>query len=258
MSGFEFVALMAGEAKRPERTIPQSVVIATPLIALMFILGTATVLAFVPRDQIDLVSPIPQTLLAGVKGLGFAAYVAPALIFLLLLRQLGALNMIFAGNTRLPMVAGWDGLLPAWFTRLHPTARTPVNSILLVGAVTLALVLASFVGAETQEAFQLLENAGGILYAMAYVALFAIPLFGARRFGWQPPLWLRLASASGLAVTVLYSVLSIFPIIDVPSWQLFAMKVGGVVIGANLLGAGVYVVARRRQTVFRAGVTETG
>jgi amino acid transporter len=59
MSGFEFVALMAGEAKRPERTIPQSVVIATPLIALMFILGTSTVLAFVPREQIDLVSPIP-------------------------------------------------------------------------------------------------------------------------------------------------------------------------------------------------------
>ena len=247
MSGFEFVALMAGETRRPERTIPQSVVIATPLIALMFILGTATVLAFVPRDQIDLVSPIPQTLTAGMKGLGVASYIAPALIILLLLRQLGALNMIFAGNTRLPMVAGWDGLLPAWFTRLHPKARTPVNSIMLVGAVTLALALASLVGTETQEAFQLLENAGGILYAMAYIALFAIPLFGARRFGWQPPLWLRVTSASGLAVTVLYSVLSIFPIIDVPSWQVFAMKVGGVVVGANVLGALIYVVARRRQ-----------
>ena len=150
MSGFEFVALMAGEARRPERTIPQSVVIATPLIALMFILGTATVLAFVPRDEIDLVSPIPQTLTAGVRGLGVAAYVAPVLIVLLLLRQLGALNMIFAGNTRLPMVAGWDGLLPAWFTRLHPRARTPVNSILFAGAVTLVLALASLVGTGTQ------------------------------------------------------------------------------------------------------------
>ena len=258
MSGFEFVALMAGEAKRPERTIPQSVVIATPLIALMFILGTATVLAFVPRDQIDLVSPIPQTLLAGVRGLGFASYVAPVLIFLLLLRQLGALNMIFAGNTRLPMVAGWDGLLPTWFTRLHPKSRTPVNSILLVGAVTLALVLASFVGAETQEAFQLLENAGGILYAMAYVALFSIPLFGAKRFGWKPPLWLQFTSASGLAVTVLYSVLSVFPIIDVPSWQVFAVKVGGVVVGANLLGVGVYAVARRRAGLIAPRAAEGG
>ena len=247
MSGFEFVALMAGETRRPERTIPQSVIIATPLIALMFILGTATVLAFVPREQIDLVSPIPQTLLAGVQGLGVASYIAPVLIVLLLLRQIGALNMIFAGNTRLPMVAGWDGLLPAWFTRLHPRARTPVNSIMFVGAVTLVLALASLVGTETQEAFQLLENAGGILYAMAYVALFSIPLFGARRLGWRPPRWLLVTSTSGLAVTILYSVLSIFPIIDVPSWQMFALKVGGVVVGANLLGAGIYVAARRRR-----------
>ena len=256
MSGFEFVALMAGETKNPERSIPRSVVIATPLIALMFILGTATVLAFVPRDQIDLVSPIPQTLTMGVRGLGVAAYLAPALIILLLMRQLGALNMIFAGNTRLPMVAGWDGLLPKWFTRLHPTARTPVNSILLVGTVTLVLALGSLMGSGTQEAFQLLDNAGGIFYAMAYVALFAIPLFGARRLGWKPPLWLLIASASGLAVTILYSVLSIFPIIDVPSWQMFALKVGGVVVGANVLGAGVYSVSRRRVPVAEARAAE--
>jgi amino acid transporter len=246
MSGFEFVALMAGEAKRPERTIPQSVVIATPLIALMFIMGTATVLAFVPREQIDLVSPIPQTLRAGVRGLGVASYIAPVLILLLLTRLLGALNMMFAGNTRLPMVAGWDGLLPKWFTRLHPRSRTPVNSILFVGAVTLLLSLGSLVGTGTQEAFQLLENAGGIMYAMAYIALFSIPLFGARRIGWTPPLFLKVAAASGLAVTVLYSILSIFPIIDVPSWQLFALKVGGIVVGTNLLGAGIYTLAARR------------
>jgi hypothetical protein len=58
---------------------------------------------------------------------------------------------------------------------------------------------------------------------------------------------LLVTSTSGLAVTILYSVLSIFPIIDVPSWQMFALKVGGVVVGANLLGAGIYVAARRRR-----------
>jgi len=256
MSGFEFVALMAGETRDPERSIPRSVVIATPLIALMFILGTATVLAFVPRDQIDLVSPIPQTLRAGVQGLGVAAFVAPVLIFLLLMRQLGVLTMMFAGNTRLPMVAGWDGLLPRWFTKLHPKSRTPVNSIMFVGAVTLVLALGSLIGTGTQEAFQLLENAGGIFYAMAYVALFAIPLFGARKLGWRPPMWLLVASASGLAVTVLYSVLSIFPIIDVPSWQMFAVKVGGVVVGANVLGAAIYAVAGRRGRVVTPRVAE--
>jgi two-component system sensor histidine kinase RegB len=41
---------------------------------------------------------------------------------------------------------------------------------------TLVLALGSLIGTGTQEAFQLLENAGGIMYAMAYVALFSIPL----------------------------------------------------------------------------------
>ena len=132
-----------------------------------------------------------------------------------------------------------------------------MNSILLVGAVTLVLALGSLVGTGTQEAFQLVENAGGIFYAMAYVALFAIPLFGAKGFGWTPPLWLKLASASGLAVTILYSVLSIFPIIDVASWQMFAVKVGGVVVGANALGGVIYMFARRRAPVVAASTPES-
>jgi hypothetical protein len=59
-------------------------------------------------------------------------------------------------------------------------------------------------------------------------------------------------------VTVLYSVLSIFPIIDVPSWQIFAVKVGGVVVGANLLGVAIYVVARRRTPMIAPRVAEGG
>ena len=60
----------------------------------------------------------------------------------------------------------------------------------------------------------LLENAAGIFYGFTYLALFAIPLFGAHRLSVTPPLWLRAASACGFAVTLLYSVLSVFPIID--------------------------------------------
>ena len=79
-----------------------------------------------------------------------------------------------------------------------------------------------------------------------YLALFAIPLWGASRLPERPPWWLRAGSAVGLAVTLLYSVLSVFPIIDVPSWRLFAAKIIGVLVGANLLGLAVYQLAHRR------------
>src|SRR6185369_13126401 len=50
LTGFEYIAILAGETRSPARNIGRSVVIASPIIALMFILGTSTVVAFVPRD----------------------------------------------------------------------------------------------------------------------------------------------------------------------------------------------------------------
>ena len=248
LSGFEYVAILAGECRSPARTIGRSVLIAAPLIALMFILGTGSVIALIPQDRIDLVSPIPQTLVAGFQGLGVARLIVPLLILLLLLRQLGSLTLIFAGNTRLPMVAGWDGLLPEWFTRLHPRYHTPRNSILFVGALTLVLSLAGQMGVGVQEAFQLLDNAAGILYAFTYLALFAIPILAARRLPIPPPPWLRVASVSGFAVTALYCALSIFPIIEVASWKVFAAKIVAVLLGVNLFGVATYTLGRRRAT----------
>src|SRR5439155_10272359 len=215
-------------------------------IAVMFILGTSSVLALVPAQRIDLVSPIPQALGAGFRGLGVVTLVVPALILLLLLRQVGNMTLIFAGNTRLPMVTGWDGWLPAWFTRLHPRFRTPVNSIFFVGAVTAVFTLAGQVGVGVQEAYQLLDNAAGIFYAFTYLALFAIPLFAARRLAQRPPHWLRAAALAGFAVTLLYSVLSVFPIIEVASWRVFTGKIVAVLVGVNLIGLTIYAAGRRR------------
>jgi hypothetical protein len=41
-------------------------------------------------------------------------------------------------------------------------------------------------------------------------------------------------------MTLLYVVLSVFPIINVPNRAVFAVKIGGVVMGLNLAGALFY------------------
>ncbi len=71
-SGFEYVAILAGECRNPGRLIGRSVIIAVPIIVLMFVLGTGSVIALVPVGRIDLVSPIPQALTAGFQGMGVA------------------------------------------------------------------------------------------------------------------------------------------------------------------------------------------
>ena len=246
LTGFEYVAILAGETRDPGRAIGRSVMIATPIIALMFILGTGAVLSATPIGKIDLIAPIPQALTLGLHSFGFAVYIVPVLTMLLLTRHIANVNLLFAANTRLPLVAGWDGLLPAWFTRLHPRFRTPLNSILFVGVVTLVFAAVSLLGVGLQEAFQLLDSAAGILYAIAYLAMFALPILGMRGFD-RPPLWLRLAAGSGFAVTLLYIVFSLFPIIDVTSRGSFAGKIIAVVVGANLLGAAIYRAEKRRR-----------
>src|SRR5882672_3158100 len=155
LGGFEYVAIHAGQCRNPERTIARSVALAAPIIAVMFILGTSSVLALVPIESIDLIAPIPQVLSVGFGALGSAAAVAPITILVLLCIRIAQASVMFAGNTRLPMVAGWDGLLPQWFTRLHPRYQTPVNSIVFVGAVTMAFSMAGLIGVGKQEAFQL-------------------------------------------------------------------------------------------------------
>lgn len=248
LGGFEYMAILAGETRSPARSVTRSVFIAAPVIALIFVLGTATVVAYVPNADIDLIGPIAQVLRVGYGPFGLAAPLVTLAILMTLAMRVGQASVAFTAVTRLPMVAGWDHMLPAWFSRLHPTYRTPVNSILLVGASSFAIAALSLVGVGHAEAFQLLFNASGIFYALCYVVMFAIPLFGLRDVSPRPPLWLRLASVSGLLMTVLYVVLSVFPIIQVESVAAFALKITLTVVVMNLVGVGILLMARRRAT----------
>jgi amino acid transporter len=247
LGGFEYVAIHAGECHSPERTIARSVWFAAPIICVMFVFGTASVLALVPFDQIDLIAPIPQVLAAGFAPLGSTAWVAPFTIVLLLCTRVAQASVMFAGITRLPMVAGWDGLMPAWFTRLHPRHATPVNSILFVGAVTLAFSVAGQIGVGKQEAFQLLWNASAIFYGLTYLVMFAVPIAGV-----AAPGWLKAAAVSGFLMTLAFVILSILPIINVQSRLVFALKISTVVVAANAVGAAIFLVRRRRQRVSAA------
>jgi amino acid transporter len=257
LGGFEYMAILAGETKAPARSVSRSVWIASPIIALMFVFGTSTVVALVPRDSIDLVGPLPQVLRIGFGPFGIAAQLVTVAILMTLAMRVAQTSVNFTGIARLPMVAGWDRLLPEWFTRLHATYRTPVNSILAVGVTATVIALLSLIGVGQAEAFQLLFNAGGMFYALTYVVMFAIPLFGLRAEALRPPLWLRAASFSGLVMTVLYVVLSVFPIIKVESVATFAHKISAVIIGANVVGGAILVAAQRRRLV-SAPVTDAG
>ena len=247
LSGFEYVAILAGETRSPARDIGRSVIIASPVIALAFILGTSSVLAFIGDKPIDLIGPVPQTLRLGLRFFPIASAIASIAIILMTVRTIASTSVHVTGSSRLPMVAGWDRLLPSWFSRLHPKFKTPINSVIFVSALTLTIAIASQIGAGIQEAFQLVDNAANVFYGIVYFTMFAIPIFGAAAIRSRAPIWLRVAAICGAAVSLSAIFFTVYPIIDVPSPLSFAAKIIAVTAIANAIGVAIYLAGKKRQ-----------
>lgn len=248
LCGFEYAAIFAGESRNPAIHLKRAIFLAAPVIALLYIFGTSAILAYVPPDKIDVIGPIPQALRIAFAGSGLLQVIVPIAVLLLLTNYLSSFSLNFAANTRLPMCAGWDHLLPGWFTRLHPKYRTPIHSIVFLGGVTLVASTAVLIGVGDQEAFELLQIWGFTFYAIAYIALFAIPIFSLKNRSLRGPVWMRILAAFALFLTLLFVALSVFPIIPVASESAYTRKTVAVLLVANLLGAAFYVLRPKRSS----------
>lgn len=245
LCGLEYIAILAGESRDPARSIGQSVLISSPVICAMFILGTASIVALVPQTRIDFIAPIPQAMRLTLGTAGLANVAAILAILLLQVRLIGNTSYIFTGITRLPMAAGWNHLVPEWFTRLDPRRRTPVNSILCTAGLIFAMVLLSSAGVHAQEAYQLLTNASLTHYELAYLAMFGVPLFGAAALRRSLPRWLRWTSVAGFASTLFCLAVSAYPFVRVVSARGYAARILGTILVSNLIALGFYSLRMR-------------
>ncbi len=242
-AGLEYIAIMAGETRGAERAIGRSVVIASPIILLMFVLGTASVVSLHglhPRTAINYIAPIPQTLTLAFGQRGPAALIGKVAILLLQIRILGAASFLYTGATRLPMTAGWDHLIPAWFVRLHPRYQTPVNSILLTSAVIVAMLLLGTAGVHAAVAFGLLNDASSEFYALAYLAMFLIPIAGDRALRRSLPRAVAWICGVGVLTILFIFALNAYPFVGEVRPGIFAAKVLGTTALVNAIGWSYY------------------
>jgi glutamate:GABA antiporter len=251
LTGLEQVAVFAGETRDAARTILRSAWIAAPGIALMYIVMTGSMLTYTAADKIDLTAPVPQTLATAFAGgelggssIDWGQLLGRAAILALALATIAQFSVLVAETSRLPMVAAWDHLIPAWFTRLHPRFRTPTRSLTVIGLLAVAFACLASAGTGSQEAFQLIVTSGNICYGVNYLLMFAVPLVAGTRFGLRPDLRpgviLRLACLCGVAVTLLATLFNFVPIVEVPAPWLFALKVALVALAINAAGAAIY------------------
>ncbi|HEY4379808.1 MAG TPA: APC family permease [Acidobacteriaceae bacterium] len=252
LSGLEQVAVFAGETRNPGRAIMRSAWIAAPIIAIIYILMTGSVLVYIPAAKVDLTGPIPQILAAAFgggdtsSGFDLGLMLGRATILVLAVALVAQYAVIVAETSRLPLVAGWDRMIPQWFTRLDPRWKTPTRSIAVIVALAIGMGLLATFGTGAQEAFQVINSVGNVGYGIYYLMMFSIPLIVGDRFGVRAGFWLKVASVSGLVVTAMAMGFLVMPIVDVASKWLFAAKVVGASLVLNLAGMAVYWNGKRR------------
>ena len=134
--GFEDMVNMAEEVKRPESNMPRAIVLALIATTLLYVLvAWAAINTLPPAALAESAAPF-ASLVAGSEILPAWAITLVSLIAV----TNGALIQIIMGARVLYGLAG-KGLLPAWFHRVHPLQRTPVNATVVIGAGVLALAL---------------------------------------------------------------------------------------------------------------------
>jgi amino acid transporter len=246
LSGFDSSAVFSQECRKPENDVARSVLIAAPLIALMYILGTSAVLAYIPPAKVDVSAAVPQVMQAGLGATTLArtltAIVAGASGFSFLASMVIIVGMV----ARLPMVAGWDGLLPSWWSALHPTYRTPSKAVGVVAIALMLLGVLSLLGAGNQEAVQVGASVDIGSLCIMYMLLFAVALFGFRSRSWRPGVVIRIGALTAFVVAFISLIFNIAPIGDVASRGLFAAKVVAAICATNAIGAFLYWRGSRR------------
>jgi amino acid transporter len=240
LNGGEQIAVFAGEMRNPARSIGQSIWIAAPVIALLYILSTGSLLSYVAADKVDLAAPVSQLLGVALGVSSATNWITVAGVSAIIALSIAQYTVIVAETSRLPLVAGWDGLLPSWFTRLHPSHRTPARALCFVVLCCFALATVSLLGVARQEAFQLVIVAAQASYGLYYLVLFSIPLVGRANLPRQPGFLVLLCAAIGGTATLAAIILQVVPIVDVQNPASFGLKVTTALLGANLVGALLY------------------
>lgn len=249
-AGLELAAVMAGEVKDPVRTLPRSILIAAPLIAVLYIVGTLAVLILVPAPDVNIVSGFLQAVAVGAGRVGIAGgWLAAACAAMFVIGNLGGIGAWLSGPARVALMIGLDRYFPPAFGNIHPKWKTPYVAILAQAGLATLFLLVSVLGKGTtvEKAYLIVLDTMLLIYFIPYIYLFlaylkfvrATPSPTAR--GLKP--WA--VTGFGLTLTLLAMIVAMIPPSDTASVALFELKVAGGAVFFVALGGALYWRATR-------------
>jgi amino acid transporter len=257
-TALELCSTMSEEVREPHKTFPRAILGSGVLIAVAYILGTFALLAILPAGSVDPKSGVFQALTSASSAYGIAFFGVIA-AFLVLFGNAGGVGSTVAGVARIPFVVGIDRYMPAAFGKIHPKWKTPWVSILVQAGISCVILLITQVNETANSAYQILVDAGTILYFIPFLYMYAAAIKLAGRSdrktnanaalipGGKFGVWVT--SLLGFAVVIGGIVLSFIPPAEAQHKWLFETKliagtVGGVLLGLVLYSRGARAKAR--------------
>ncbi|MCP3818417.1 amino acid permease [Streptomyces sp. A3M-1-3] len=163
--GFDIVATAAEETKVPQRDMPRGILGSLFICTVLYVLVSIVVTGMQHYSELSIDAPLADAFkatghpwYAGFISFGAAVGLTTVCMILLL------------GQTRVFFAMSRDGLLPRFFSRVHPTFRTPYRATVLLG-----VLIAVIAGFTSIEELATLVNIG-TLFAFVVVAIGVIIL----------------------------------------------------------------------------------
>jgi APA family basic amino acid/polyamine antiporter len=163
--GFDIVATAAEETRNPQRDVPRGILGSLAICTVLYVAVSVVVTGMEKYSRLSVQAPLADAFKAtghpfwaGLISFGAAIGLTTVCMILLL------------GQTRVFFAMSRDGLLPRFFSRVHPRFKTPYRSTMLLGGIV--AVIAGFT--SISELADLVNI--GTLFAFIVVAVGVVML----------------------------------------------------------------------------------
>ncbi|XP_023990791.1 cationic amino acid transporter 4 [Salvelinus sp. IW2-2015] len=134
--GFDVIAASSEEAKNPQRAIPMATAISLCMAATAYILVSTVLTLMVPWHSLDPNSALSDAFFR--RGYSWAGYIVAV-------GSICAMNTVLLSNLfslpRIVYAMAEDGLFFAFFAKVNPVTKVPVNAILVFGLLMAVMAL---------------------------------------------------------------------------------------------------------------------